>query len=438
LRTSIVPGGALAGPWVRDPLWRNARAVPSIDLRLADNKSLFDSVTGQNLITFTRASTATYVDSNGLVQTATSNAARFDHGPVTGASLGLLVEEARTNALTGSQDFSNTYWNASNAVRTNNSGTAPNGTNTACLVAGGGVAFNGIVRKNAASVYAINTTYSISCFAKAGTYNYIGIRPTSSCVAADGVTYCSFNLTTGVATPITANAGTVVSVSMQPFPNGWYRCTVIYTTSAAQSGSDIVDVALVTSTGSHGYAGTGNVLIWGAQMETGSFPTSYIPTVASTVTRAADVASLTGTNFSSWFNASAGTTYFQGRSTSSAAVYWSFDDSTSSNRITTNASSGGATSTFSVSVSGTDSCSIASASFTLGSTFAQATAYALNDFANTVNGGTVGTDTLGPLPVVNKATLGSRVSAYQNGTIARFTYWPTRLSNVALQTVTAP
>jgi hypothetical protein len=72
-RTSLVPGGVLAGPWVRDGLWRKARAVPSLDLRFADNKSLVDATTGSNLVTFTRASSGTYVDSTGVLRSAVTN-----------------------------------------------------------------------------------------------------------------------------------------------------------------------------------------------------------------------------------------------------------------------------------------------------------------------------------------------------------------------------
>jgi hypothetical protein len=99
----------------------------------------------------------------------------------------------------------------------------------------------------------------------------------------------------------------------------------------------------------------------------------------------------------------------------------------------------GTTATFFVSTSGSLVATLVSPAFTLNSTFARASAYALNDFASVVNGGTVGTDTLGAVPVaVNKASLGSGKSFWLNGTIARFTYYPTRLSNVALQALTAP
>ena len=102
-RTSLVPGGVLAGPWVRNDLWRRARAVPSLDLRFADNKSLTDAVTGASLVTFTRASSGTYTDSAGVLQTAATDVPRFDHDPTTGESLGLLVEEQRTNLLLRSE-----------------------------------------------------------------------------------------------------------------------------------------------------------------------------------------------------------------------------------------------------------------------------------------------------------------------------------------------
>ena len=64
--------------WLKDALWRRAKAAPSLDLRFADSKSLVDSVSGQSLITFTRSSTGTYIGSDGVLQTASTNVARFD------------------------------------------------------------------------------------------------------------------------------------------------------------------------------------------------------------------------------------------------------------------------------------------------------------------------------------------------------------------------
>jgi hypothetical protein len=86
-------------PWVKNELWRRARAVPSLDLRFADNKSLVDAVTGASLITFNRASSGTYTDSAGVIQTASNNVPRFDHNPTTGESLGLLAGGAEASEL---------------------------------------------------------------------------------------------------------------------------------------------------------------------------------------------------------------------------------------------------------------------------------------------------------------------------------------------------
>ena len=86
-------------------LWYDSNELPSLDLRFAEDKSLVDATTGSNLVDFTRASSGTYVGSDGLIKTATTNEARFDHNPDTLESLGLLVEEERTNLLQRSEEF---------------------------------------------------------------------------------------------------------------------------------------------------------------------------------------------------------------------------------------------------------------------------------------------------------------------------------------------
>ena len=68
-----------------------------------------------------------------------------------------------------------------------------------------------------------------------------------------------------------------------------------------------------------------------------------------------------------------------------------------------------------------------------------ATNYQLNNFAACVNGGSVSTDTSGIVPTVNQLRIGDRVAGGTqnlNGTIKRLTYWPTRLSNTTLQSIT--
>ena len=98
---------------------------PTLDLNFAATKVLDDR------ITFTRDSLGTYTDDMGIVKYASNNTPRFDHDPTTGESLGLLIEESRTNQFPYSSEFDNGAWNTSNSNATANQITAPDGTTSA-------------------------------------------------------------------------------------------------------------------------------------------------------------------------------------------------------------------------------------------------------------------------------------------------------------------
>ena len=147
---------------------------PTLDLNFAKNKSLIDTISGRNLVTFTRSQTArgaTYVGADGLIKTAAANEPRFDHNPTTGESLGLLVEEARTNLITYSQAFNNTNYSIGydGGGFTENATVAPDGTLTASKLTrntGTSGAFWG--KYNRQSIPVTNgTAYTLSCFLKA-------------------------------------------------------------------------------------------------------------------------------------------------------------------------------------------------------------------------------------------------------------------------------
>ena len=98
------------------------------------------------------------------------------------------------------------------------------------------------------------------------------------------------------------------SGSIQEFANGWFRISAVVTGNHR----GYCNFRLLDNSGNDSYTGDGTsgVYIWGVQYEkASSFSTSYIPTSGSTVTRAADVAQITGTNFSSWYNQSEGTLF---------------------------------------------------------------------------------------------------------------------------------
>jgi hypothetical protein len=236
---------------------------PTLNLDFAKTKALDPRVT------FSRASTGTFVGSNGLIQTAASGAARFDHNPATGESLGLLMEEARTNLITYSEQLNNAAWQSISTgtpVVTPNALVAPDGTITSDLVVGDHI--NTWIANNVGAVNA--GQYSFSVWLK-------------SDIAQTADIFMSYGATDVLTYSVTTT---------------WQRFTLTVTRAATAGLYVGINVGNAK-----------NIYIWGAQLEAGSFPTSYIPTVASTVTRAAEVASMTGTNFSSWYRQDQGTIY---------------------------------------------------------------------------------------------------------------------------------
>jgi hypothetical protein len=265
---------------------------PTLNLDFAKTKALDPRVTFTRIMT--GASVATYVGADVLIKTAGNNVPRFDHNPTTGESLGLLVEEARTNLATYSEQFDNAAWVKNQTTMTANATTAPDGTLTADkMVANSSNAFHYGTRNISVSA---STIYTYSIYAKKGEYDTCFINfPNDSSLS-------TFNLTNG--TVISTPGGVIAAI--QNVGNGWYRLACTHTTSA---GTTAVSSFFGLGTGSFLGDGTSGIFIWGAQLEAGSFATSYIPTTTATVTRAADVASMMGTNFSSWYNQSAGTLF---------------------------------------------------------------------------------------------------------------------------------
>jgi hypothetical protein len=474
-RAAVAPGGVLTGPWVKNELWRRARAVPSLDLRFADDKSLVDATTGAQLVTFTRASSGTFVGSDGVIRTAVTNLAprseefnesawskvncsitsnaitapngtqtadkiventattvghyvgpsptypaisgqtiaysvfakagertflqlihtaigtaggnviagfdlssgtagtpndgasssitsvgdgwyrcslvftakttgntlaqirlalnsaatsssytgdgtsglflwgaqleqsatvgeyipttstinsapRFDHNPTTGESLGLLVEESRTNLLLQSNQF-DTTWTNTNSSETAAAGTAPDGTNTAWELkdTADAVSTAHSLVQSPSTSFTSGVAYTFSCWMKAGTLTEGGLAfPSSAFTTAIN---CRINLSTGAV----ISSSATVSASTVPYANGWYR--VIATATATATATGAVNIRPGNGALSYIGTGTGTILVWGAQIEAGAFATSYIPTTTAAVTRAADVASITGSNF---------------------------------------------------------------------------------------------------------------------------------------------
>ena len=407
-RTSLVPGGVLAGPWVRNDLWRRARAVPSLDLRFADNKSLVDAVTGASLVTFTRASSGTYTDSAGVLQTAATDVPRFDHNPTTGESLGLLVEEQRTNLLLRSEDFSTT-WVRFNVNASINAILAPDGTLTADKLTENDADNFHRIRQGITS----GVTGVFSVFLKAAERTRVNLGTSDTNLIA------GFDL----------SAGSVVSGtgSIEPFGDGWYRCSIsaTFTTSGP--------FLLLRNSSSEFYTGDGTsgIYLWGAQLEPDSFPTSYIPTTTAAVTRNASLADLISgaiaNNIRSFY------VEFSSPAVGTRGVV-SLNDNTANERASVLTS--GTDPRLVVHDGGVEQANINGGTVAAGVRTRVAVRINADDFAISINGGAVVTDTSGTLPTVDRLMFGrTQAGEYLNGRIARFTGWSQLLPNATLQTL---
>ena len=366
---------------------------------------------------------------------------RFDYDPVTLAPRGLLIEEQRVNLALYSAEFDNAGWAKDNATITANAAVAPDGTTTADkAIPSNGVDLtsiaNGTVRQ--AVTYSAGATLTFSVFAKEAEFDRIELYFSEATGTANRATV-TYSLVDGSVVTAAAVAGTFTSVSSTStsFGNGWYRFTLTFTTG---SGTTARARFAVRDSGTTIGDGTSGILIWGAQAEAGAFATSYIPTVASTVTRAADNATITGTNFSSWYNASEGTIVASADSvrpaaTSPATRVFQFDDGISAN----NSIRSGSTATLQVVDAGVSVVNLIPSPVIPfdGTVFKFASAYKANDFAS-VTTGAVATDTSGTVPTVTQLGLGSGANAgILNGHIRTFTFYPQRLTNAQLQAVAA-
>ena len=211
--------------------------IASLDLQFASKKTLDDRVSGDNLVTFSRASSGTYVGSDGLIKTT----------PV--------------NLLTNSQDFTASSWVKANVTITPNSTTAPDGTNTATkLVATG--AFSKDLNRIYQSVSGGNT---ISVHAKAAEADSILIRTGNGSQSID---YIVINLTDGTAT---SSGAAYESYQVESVGDGWSRVSVTVSQNYA--------FAYFAVAGTNTANGNG-IYIWGAQLEEGTTATDYIPTTS--------------------------------------------------------------------------------------------------------------------------------------------------------------
>ena len=373
--------------------------------------------------------------SSALTYVPTTTAARYslpiDHNPTTFDPLGVLIEEQRTNLLLRSQDFSASWILLRLTLSTKIA--APDGTTTADLlldtaVAGTHVAIQ-TISKAASSI-----VYNSSVYVKANVRDIVEFRVSDQ--TGNGVR-AVFNLTTATITTAATAYGagfTAGSSSITSVGNGWYRIEL-----SATSNTAIVlgqEIYVANASGNISYTGNGSGLYaWGAQLEAGAFPTSYIPTVASQVTRAADQVSILTSAFG--YNAAEGTLAAQATTMTSVAPnrpIGIFSDGTNNERIMAYVRDGNAQ--LVIIDGGATQAGLIAGAITNGVEFKIAAAWAANDVATALDGGAVATDGAATLPTVTTLSIGrnpASASEAFNGTVKRLTYFPTRRSNADLQ-----
>jgi len=233
----------------------------------------------------------------------------------------------------------------------------------------------------------------------------------------------TFNLETGTITSVDAGTAKIENVG-----NGVYRCSVIGTPST------LINFTFTAPTT------TGDCYIWGAQLEAGAFPTSYIKTEASQVTRSADSASMTGANFSDWFNNSQGTMFADFRFNGLISFPEIFSiGSSSTNFMSISKNSGNFLRGEIVTNGSTVVNTPISVITTANTNYKMSMAYAVNSVAVTAHGVTQ-VDADCTIPVATTAAIGNRVlstTSNINGTIKKLSYYPQRLTNTQLQALTS-
>ena len=333
---------------------------------------------------------------------------------------GLLIEEARTNLVTYSEDFTAVNWTKVRSSVSNGFGeTSPLGNEAYKLL--------GTTDNNTHFIY-VNVTATgdrvVSVFAKAAELSWLILANTGF-----GALSASYNLSTGA-------VGTVAgfsSANAEAVGDGWYRCSAVVPSATADGSFDFV-VALGSDDNTYVFVGATNegIYIDGAQLEEGSFPTSYIPTSGGAATRAADIASISVDSFG--YNQKAGTVVVDVNTfdTDYNNWVWVLDGTSDTSLYGHSAANGwrvfgaGGTVSYLGSLPTNADAQIGYAYSNVGS-------------ATLLDGGSVFPAAHSQPVAVTTVRLGaaSTSAAFLNGHIKSIAYYPRRLSNAQLQELTA-
>lgn len=403
---------------MRPTLWHNFNLCPWLDRHWA----------------FARGSTGTRYNAKGLIESVASGVPRFNFDLATGKRR-LLIEGSRTNLCLRSQEFDNASWTKTDASVTADAATAPDGTTTAdklTVSAAGGRVRQSVTISSGATVAG-------SCFVKkSGSANWAIL----SAVAGAETKNVWVNLTTGALGTV-QSAGSVITTfsaaRVESLPNGWSRIHFVAVTTGVTSFEMSVSAAQSDNTAS---ANADELYTWGAQIEAGQWPSSYIPTTSASVTRSADT--LSRTDPDGLINVNEGTLFvsaiapYDDPTNTQARTIAVLDDNSNANIHRWLFTTAGNLQ-FQTVVSSASQASFSTITAPGTSAFRVASGYKTDDVAAIRDGGTINSDTSASMPTVSRFRLGSTASGAQPlyGEIESIGYWPRRLSDTDLTALVA-
>ena len=308
-------------------------AKPKLALIPAAQGSKFYSVlpsSGVGDFDFTRSGSATRINSQGLIETVGNGVSRLNYPLLDGKVVGCpshILEPQRTNLVTYSEDFLS-GWTLDNTTVVANSAVSPDGSLNADKIIATAINSSHSAFISLSSSTSSGTSYCCSFFAKAEEYTKTAIR-----IGGGGYSpqpMAVINLLNG---SVVSQQG-FISLSVKDFSNGWYKINAVFTATSSVA-PNIQPIADGFTTTSDNYTyngdGTSGIYIWGAMFEQGSYPTSYIPTNGSTVTRSAETAN--GSGDADTFNDSEGVFMLEASSNATTSVIWSITDGSNSNAV---------------------------------------------------------------------------------------------------------
>lgn len=434
----VPPSGAVVSAVTITPTWQrisladSSAGTASHRLRLRGSASGEGTATSASIYLWGAQLEAVTYQTTPSTYYPTTTAAyygpRLVYDPVTLASLGILVEEARTNLCLQSQTLGTT-WSPSNTTVGSDVTASPDGTSNADkLQEDAATSTHGLQQFLA---YSNATAYTLSGYFKAAERSWCWLFFPSAAFTATSGYY--FNLATGV---VGAAIGSGVTAAIQSVGNGWYRCSITKTSTAAASGNTGFGIATADVTNSYtGTTGSG-IYAFGLQLEAGTGASSPIPTTTASVTRAADVPAVTGLNVT--YPLSMVSTFQRDWDAGSAQIITQVDAGSNSQRayLLVNASDLFAAAAAGGSTTGNTSVSGAT---TPGVAYVGAMRALTDDFVAARDGALSVVDANFGYPTT-ATTLrigGESGGAYLNGTISRIRIYNRALSDAQLQSLTS-